>query len=54
MRYKQRNNATGQDATMREVYTFVDENTEVLEIYRFDEKTTKEVKVPHVKWIRDR
>lgn len=54
MRYKQRNNATGQDATLREVYTFVDENIEVLEIYRLDEKTTEEVKILHVKRPRDR
>ena len=54
MRYKQRNNATGQDATMREVYTFVDENTEVLEVYRLDEKTTKKVKILNVKWTRER
>jgi hypothetical protein len=54
MRYQQLNNATGQYADMKEVYTFLDENTELLEIYRMDAKTKKEFKILNVKWTRNR
>ena len=54
MRYKQLNNTTGNEATMKEVYTLIDENTELLEIYRLDEKTNTESKILRVKWTRDR
>lgn len=53
MRYQQLNNATGQYAEMKEVYTFVDANTELLEIYRMDAKTSKEFKILNVKWTRN-
>jgi hypothetical protein len=53
MRYQQLNNATGQYADMKEVYTFLDENTELLEIYRLDAKTKKEFKILNVKWTRN-
>ncbi|WP_210519872.1 DUF1579 family protein [Hymenobacter terricola] len=53
MRYKQLNNA-GQANDMKEVYTFIDENTELLEIYRTDAKTNKELKILNVKWTRNR
>jgi len=54
MRYQQRNNATGQYADMKEVYTFLDADTELLEIYRVDAKTNQEFKILSVKWTRDR
>ncbi len=54
MRYQQLNNATGQYAEMKEVYTFVDEDTELLEIYRMDAKTNQELKILNVKWTRKR
>jgi hypothetical protein len=53
MRYKQRNSA-GREDEMKEVYTIVDENTEVLEIYRQEPATNKETRILHVKWTRDR
>jgi hypothetical protein len=53
MRYKQRN-SSGQENEMKEVYTFVDENTEILEIYRQEPTTKKEIRILHVKWTRDR
>jgi hypothetical protein len=53
MRYQQLNNATGQYNDMKEVYTFVDENTELLEIYRLDTKANKEFKILNVKWTRN-
>ena len=53
MHYQQLNNSTGQYADMKEVYTFVDANTEVLEIYRVDTKANKEFKILHVKWTRN-
>jgi hypothetical protein len=53
MRYKQRN-SSGQENEMKEVYTFVDENTEILEIYRQEPTTKKETRILHVKWTRDR
>ncbi|MBF9222217.1 DUF1579 family protein [Hymenobacter ruricola] len=53
MRYQQRNGA-GQYTDMKEVYTFVDENTELLEIYRLDAKTNQEFKILNVKWTRNR
>jgi hypothetical protein len=52
MRYKQRNKA-GQEASMKEVYTFVDENTELLELYRLEEQTSQEIKILTVRWTRD-
>ena len=52
MRYKQRNKA-GQEVSMKEVYTFVDENTELLELYRLEEQTNQEVKILTVRWTRD-
>jgi hypothetical protein len=52
MRYKQRNSA-GREDNMKEVYTIVDENTEVLEIYRQEPSTNKETRILHVKWTRD-
>ena len=52
MRYQQLNNSTGQYADMKEVYTFIDENTELLEIYRRDTKANKEFKILNVKWTR--
>ncbi len=52
MRYKQQNNTTGKENNMKEVYTFVDENTEILEIYRLE--GGKESKILHVKWTRNR
>ncbi|MBO2009594.1 DUF1579 family protein [Siccationidurans soli] len=54
MRYQQLNNTTGQYSNMKEVYTFIDENTELLEIYRVDAKTNKELKILNVKWTRSR
>jgi hypothetical protein len=54
MRYQQLNNATGQYSNMKEVYTFLDENTELLEIYRTDAKTNQEFKILNVKWTRNR
>jgi hypothetical protein len=39
---------------MKEVYTFLDKDTELLEIYRLDEKTNQEVKILNVRWTRDR
>ncbi|MGI4862868.1 MAG: DUF1579 family protein [Janthinobacterium lividum] len=53
MRYQQLNNTTGQYSDMKEVYTFIDANTELLEIYRRDAKTNKEVKILNVKWTRN-
>lgn len=53
MRYQQQDNA-GQFNDMKEVYTFIDENTELLEIYRVDAKTNKELKILNVKWTRNR
>jgi hypothetical protein len=53
MRYKQRN-SSGQENEMKEVYTFVDENTEILEIYRQEPTTKKEMRILRVKWTRDR
>jgi hypothetical protein len=52
MRYKQRTKA-GQKASMKEVYTFVDENTELLELYRLEEQTSQEIKILTVRWTRD-
>ena len=52
-RYKQANSSTGRESEMKEVYTIVDENTEVLELFRLDEQTKKEAKILHVKWTRD-
>ncbi|MFD1874175.1 DUF1579 family protein [Hymenobacter bucti] len=54
MRYQQLSNTTGQYSDMKEVYTFVDENTELLEIYRLDTKANKEFKILNVKWTRNR
>jgi hypothetical protein len=54
MRYQQLSNTTGQYSDMKEVYTFVDENTELLEIYRLDTKANKEFKILNVKWTRSR
>jgi hypothetical protein len=54
MRYKQRNSSTGTETEMKEVYTIVDENTEVLEIYRQDPKAQKEFKILNVKWTRNK
>ena len=53
MRYKQFDSA-GRENEMKEVYTIVDENTEVLEIYRIDAPTKKETKILNVKWTRDK
>jgi len=52
-RYQQMNNATGKAADMKEVYTIVDPNTEVLELYRVDPQTSQESKILHVKWTRN-
>jgi hypothetical protein len=52
MRYQQLSNTTGQYSDMKEVYTFIDENTELLEIYQVDKKANKEVKILNVKWTR--
>ncbi|WP_324670758.1 DUF1579 family protein [Hymenobacter sp. GOD-10R] len=52
-RYQQMNNATGKAADMKEVYTIVDANTEVLELYRLDPQTSQESKILHVKWTRN-
>ncbi len=52
MRYKQRS-SSGREDEMKEVYTIVDENTEVLEIYRQEPTTNKEARILHVKWTRN-
>ncbi|GGF09660.1 DUF1579 family protein [Hymenobacter cavernae] len=52
-RYQQLNNATGKAADMKEVYTIIDANTEVLEIYRLDPQTSQESKILNVKWTRN-
>lgn len=54
MRYQQMSSTTGRPAQMKEVYTIVDENTEVLEIYRQGENSGQETKILHVKWTRNR
>lgn len=54
MRYQQLNSSTGRVAQMKEVYTIVDENTELLEIYRQGENPNQETKILHVKWTRNR
>lgn len=43
---------TGKIQDLKEVYRFIDENTEVLEIYRLDPASSKEFKILEVKWIR--
>lgn len=53
MRYQQVNSATGRASSMKEVYTIVDENTEILEIYRVGENQSQETKILHVKWTRN-
>lgn len=52
-RYKQANSSTGRESEMKEVYTIIDENTELLELFRLDEQTKKEAKILNVKWTRD-
>ncbi len=42
----------GQDATMREVFTIVDDNTHIMEMYGPDPKTGKEYKTMEIKYIR--
>jgi len=54
MRYKQLNKTAGKEENMKEVYTFVDENTEILEIYRLEGDAGKEFKILHVRWTRNR
>ena len=54
MRYKQKNGSTGIEEDMKEVYTIVNEDTEILEIYRLDPTTKKESRILHVKWTRDK
>ncbi len=53
-RYKQANSSTGRESQMKEVYTIIDENTEVLELFRHDPQTEKELKILNVKWTRDK
>ncbi|MDF7810807.1 DUF1579 family protein [Hymenobacter sp. YC55] len=53
MRYKQ-NNSAGIEEDMKEVYTIVNEDTEILEIYRLDPTTKKESRILRVKWTRDK
>ena len=43
---------SGKERMLKEVYTFVDENNEVLEIYATDPKTNKEFMLVQVKWMR--
>ncbi len=42
----------GQDGTMREVFTFVDDNTHIMEMYGPDPKTGKEFKTMEIKYTR--
>lgn len=42
----------GKESNYKEVYTIVNENTEILEIYKADSKTGKEFKMLQVKWTR--
>lgn len=51
-RYKQAG-SSGRLDDMKEVYTTVDENTEVLEIFRLDPKTQQGYKILNVKWTRN-
>jgi len=53
-RYKQANSSTGRESEMKEVYTIIDENTELLELFRLDPQTKKEFKILNVKWTRDK
>lgn len=53
-RYKQANSSTGRENEMKEVYTIVDEDTEILELFRLDPATKKESKILNVKWTRDK
>jgi hypothetical protein len=53
MPFKQRNHSTGQEHSFKEVYKIVDENTEVLEIHRTDDKTGKEYLGLRVIWTRN-
>ncbi|RMZ60774.1 DUF1579 domain-containing protein [Chryseobacterium nematophagum] len=42
----------GKDCEMREVYTFVDDNNQILEMYGPDSKTGKEYKTMEIKFMR--
>lgn len=52
--YKQANSSTGRESEMKEVYTIIDENTELLELFRLDPQTKNESKILNVKWTRDK
>ncbi|HEY0608339.1 MAG TPA: DUF1579 family protein [Chitinophaga sp.] len=49
-----RTDQSGKERILKEVYTIVDENTEVLEIYDTDPKTNKEFMMLQVKWMRQK
>lgn len=46
------NPANGKECKMRQVYTFVDDNTELMEMYGPDSKTGKEFKSMEIKFTR--
>lgn len=52
MLFKKADATDGKEQKFKEVYTILDENTEILEIYTTDPQTKKEFRMLQVKWTR--